>query len=79
MHLFVANAIMSYQNFYSGSSSEDNSSNKNFVKFVKNFFSINNIINFNFGNINFDSDIEKYKENNNKIELEIINNKNKYK
>ena len=76
LHLFVANAIMSYQNFYSGSSSEDNSSNKNLVKFVKNFFSINNIINFNFGNINFDSDIEKYKENNNKIELEIINNKN---
>ena len=70
LHLFFANIIMSYQNFYyAGKDSEDNKGDKNFVKFIKSFFRFNNLIKFNFGYIN----LEEIDENKNQIEIEMEN------
>ena len=41
LHLFLSNFIMSYQNFYFGENDE-NKTEKNFIKFIKYFFSIKN-------------------------------------
>ena len=51
LHLFLSNFIMSYQNFYFGENDE-NKTEKNFIKFIKYFFSIKNLFNCNFGYIN---------------------------
>ena len=72
LHLFLANIIMSYQNFYSGgNTNEENQGEKNIVKFMKHFFRIKNLVKFNFGYINLEeSDIDKDK---NEIQIETEN------
>ena len=71
LHLFLANIIMSYQNFYyAGKDNEDNKGDKNLVKFIKSFFRIKNLVKFNFGYIN----LEEIEEDKNNIEIEMENN-----
>jgi len=72
IHLFLANIIMSYQNFYYGANDgEDNKGDKNLITFFKFFFKFKNIIKFNFGYINLDE--YEPEKNENKIEMENTN------
>ena len=66
LHLFLSNAILSYQNFYFGEN-EDNKVNKNLMKFLKYFFRIKNLFNCNFGYIALD----EYEEDKNELQIEM--------
>ena len=54
IHLFIANIILSYQNFYTSEKNKNNCENINFILFLKNFFKCKNLLRFNFGYMNLE-------------------------
>ena len=55
IHLFIANIIISYQNFYNNEKNTNNNcENINFIMFLKNFLKCKNLFKFNFGYLNLD-------------------------
>ena len=70
IHIFTANIIMSYKNFYSAKNS-NNCENINFILFLKNFLKFKNLAKFNFGYLNLDEEAENNSKNDipNRIKL----------
>ena len=76
LHIFIANIIISYQNFYIAERNSNNAcENINLILFLKNFLKIKNLFKFKFGYLNLE-DIEnntiKYQPNEIKLTDEKI-------
>ena len=79
IHLFIANIIISYQNFYNNEKNANNNNceNVNFIIFLKNFLKCKNLFKFNFGYINLD-EIDNNLIKNSPNEIKLTDEKQDY-